>query len=317
MGDLPKIEALSWEEERLSALLTLKSKALPALPENHVGLWMQDPEETLSATAKGRTEVGLRFQTRSGIFIDLCIPRRLLGLKLKEEDVDNEEALLLQLSEQKAAAGLLSIHNTPESDIALRQHVVDFHPATGRVDVSRVQGQEDGSFLMTEDLLDASGCSQKNPWHRVGGPSLDGSSVAAFELVEDKQGRQGFWIVIGTWFGRVVGRKAGDILSDTACKSLPHFVKSYAELLQVEPEAAVQGFEAAFGRVEAPGIFRVVHDLDPVRNGSLLLDDATRQLKRDSVKDDVLIESSTKHCWRIREFSRAHPAFQGLKRVIA
>jgi hypothetical protein len=137
------------------------------------------------------------------------------------------------------------------------------------------------------------------------------------ELLDDKQSRIGYWLVMGSWFGRVVGRRKDDVLSNIVCKSLSHVLGTYDEALEVDPEIAVHGYEASIGRVDGPGVFRVLHDLDPCWEGSLLLDDSKRQLRRAADDACVLVESWSGMRWRLRDASQSLAAFGSLKRLIS
>merc|ERR1712032_577616 len=146
---------------------------------------------------------------------------------------------------------------------------------------------------------------------------LGGGDTCALELIEDDHGRRGFWVVVGTWFGRVVGRQERGHLADITCKSLGHAIQIYEDTLDICLDAAAHDFEAAFGRIEAPGVFRISKDFDPAKNGTLLLDNFKRQLRRDSVEKDVFIETHSNLRWRVHEFPSNCTAFGTLKRVIS
>jgi len=125
---------------------------------------------------------------------------------------------------------------------------------------------------------------------------------------------------MGTWFARVVGRRADEALSDVACRSLAHAVQNYTEAWGMDIPAAVHGCEAEVGRVEAPGVLRVLHGFNFDGPGArtddhLLLDGVARQLRRDAADDSVLVESHSGVRWMVRELSHSFSGFGQLKRA--
>jgi len=283
-------------------------KMLPRsrLPDEYLGVWKLRQKEVLLGGVGEMSDLALRLQAPSGIYVDIHIPKLMLKMRL----VDLETCMdPLARAEQRASAGWLS-PDTERQDIATRHGCIAFHPFNGAVDVCRTCSTATDSQTLVETSMPD--CAVET-WMRVDGQSrLD--AVVTLELIADADGRLGFWVVSGSWFGRVVGRQSGDILNDVVCKSLPHAIRSYADEWQMEPEALVQGFEATFGRVESPGIFRILHDLDATREGSLLLDNSKQQLRRDAGESDVLLETWSARRWRIKESSGGLAALGKLKR---
>jgi len=197
----------------------------------------------------------------------------------------------------------------------VRNHCVSFHPCSGMPDVSHLSWHGESSVTFDETSMPGHHQNFKDTWARVD-DAKDLGGAAALELIDDKHGCSGYWVVIGSWFGRVVGRRSGGVLSNVVCRSLVHAINSYAEEWEVDPEKAVFDYNATIGRIEAPGVFRIVHDFDPEREGMLLLDDGPRQLRRDAAVDDVLCETWSKRRWKIRELSSDCQAFGKLKRTI-
>jgi len=204
------------------------------------------------------------------------------------------------------------------------------HPSSGRPEVSRLRWLEEGgarSSLSEEALseLDSAAQGSTEVWHLVEPATSEpdaAASTAVLELVDCQMGRRGVWIVIGSWFARVVGRRADDVLSDVACRSFMHAVQNYIEGWGMDIPTAVHGCEAEVGRVEAPGVLRVLHGFSADADGPcggpdgpLLLDGSARLLRRDADDGGLLVESHSSLRWRIRELSPSFTGFGQLKRA--
>eukprot|EP00930_Biecheleria_cincta_P046264 TRINITY_DN31902_c0_g1_i1.p1 TRINITY_DN31902_c0_g1~~TRINITY_DN31902_c0_g1_i1.p1 ORF type:complete len:649 (+),score=80.51 TRINITY_DN31902_c0_g1_i1:63-2009(+) len=289
------------------------------LPDTYLGTWILNCEESIPGAAIETSDLAVRLQTLSGIYVDVRIPRSMIKLRSLEYDTSDDP---LSLAELSSSAGFLAMHGEFQ-DIAVHHHCMEFQPCNAMPDVRQVCWQEEKDHsILVETTLSGYSCYHKQTWVRVDEP-LRHHNVAALELVDDPCGRRGFWVVVGSWFGRVIGRRSSDVLANVACRSLPHALKTYAEDWGLEEKAAVCDYEAALGRVEAPGILRVQHDFDASREGSLLLDNSTRQLRRDSNDSSILVEtwccsssSSQQRRWRIRELPSSCAALGSLKRAI-
>jgi hypothetical protein len=209
-----------------------------------------------------------------------------------------------------------------DGEVVVMHDWARMHPSSGRPQVARVrqgggQGRCWSEALLSE--LDPVENGTEN-WQPAESGCPAGYSAAVLELLDGPMGRRGLWIVIGTWFARVVGRRTDDILSDVACRSLAHAVQNYTDGWDIEISAAVHGCEAEVGRVEAPGVLRVLHGfnsdgLGAGSDGPLLLDGVARQLRRDAADDGVLVESHSSVRWMIRELSHSFSGFGQLKRA--
>mmetsp|Transcript_1404 Transcript_1404/g.3132 ORF Transcript_1404/g.3132 Transcript_1404/m.3132 type:complete len:653 (+) Transcript_1404:38-1996(+) len=280
------------------------------LPEAYLGVW-----KLISKGLSGTTEtneLAVRLQTLSGVFVEICIPRSIIDAS--SVTVDSCRELLMLLASQRSSVGMLSVHGA-NLDTVVRHRCFGFDPFNGIADVGRVHWRGNGDKDWVETSMHRHRRDYEETWRRVD-ELFELDNVVVLELMADELGRLGVWVVMGTWFARVVGRRAGDTIKDVVCKSLTHAIKTYAEDWGMDPEAAVYGYEATLGRVEAPGVFRIMHDFDPVREGSLLLDGCCRQLRRDSDDDHVLVEPWSMQRWKIRELPQEFAPFGKLKREI-
>jgi hypothetical protein len=214
-------------------------------------------------------------------------------------------------AEQKSSAGWLTLHGESQ-DIAVRHPSLAFQPFDGVTDATHMRWIGEHQRALVEQSL--SGHSSET-WTRVD-EDLGPDSVAILELVNDEADRHGFWVVIGSWFGRVIGRHPENILSDVVCGSLKHAIKTYADEWEIAPEAAVYEYDARFGRVEGPGIFRTLHDIDENGEGALLLDGSKRELRRSAEDDNIIVETWSNRRWKIHELPSKFEAFGKLKRTI-
>jgi hypothetical protein len=264
--------------------------------------------------------LGLRLQTCCGVYVDLHVPESAwIDTESTAADPDispTEHPLLLARASQYSSAGLLTVHNDKGNELIFMQsNSVNFQPSRGIENARRVRWQDDNTFeeISLPDFgFDRLDC--KRVWRRA--EDVVKESIAVLELIDDKEGRHGYWVVIGTWFGRVVGRCHGDIFDDLLCRSLSHAIRMYSEALGAAPETAVECFEASFGHVEAPGCFRITHDLDPSQEGTFLLEESERQLRRDSEDNNVIVENWSNRHWAVRELPSQFRAFGQLKRAI-
>ena len=151
----------------------------------------------------------------------------------------------------------------------MRHRRIGFHPFDGAEEVGRSSWQGEGALVETSMPGLGRACTTRT-WRRLGEPPGPGGA-AALELVDERHGRLGFWVVAGAWFGRVVGRRSGDVVDDAVCKSLQHAIQVYAEGWDLDPGVMVRGFEASFGRVEAPGVLRIVHDFERDREAICII----------------------------------------------
>jgi phytanoyl-CoA hydroxylase len=282
------------------------------LPEKFQGIWMLSREEGQAGSTIETKELALWLQTLSGAYIDFRLPRSLMKMRSVDFDKSSEP---LSLAEQSCSAGSLSLQGEFQ-DVAVRHRSINFHPFNGMADVGRISWHGADERTLVEVAMSGHHRDCKDTWTRVD-ELVEPESVAVLELVDDKDGRCGLWVIVGTWFGRVVGRAADHILSNVVCRSLAHAMKTYEDECGIDHETAVHDFEASIGRVEAPGVFRIMHDLDPACEGECVLDNSARQLRRDAADDDVLIESFSKQRWKIRDMSSKFAAFGNLKRMIA
>lgn len=304
---------------KVPIMMSAKKPASNKAPAKHFGVWRLRSEEIAPGVVVETEDLAMRLQTPSCVYVAIRIPKALLETcnRSAEDDCPSDPmAGLKQLATQSSSAGVFSAHGT-DKDIVVRHHCADFHPYSGIDDVGCIswQQEEDNKQVCVEASMPGHLREYKETWQRVDEQSGYEYAVA-LELIDDPQGRQGFWVVIGTWFGRVIGRRSDDILTDVVCKSLPHAIHTFMEGWGADPEAAVNDYEARVGRVEAPGIFRIMYDFDKSCEGTLLLDDYERQLRRDSTDDDVLIEAWSKQRWRIWQLDSHLEAFGKLKRII-
>ncbi|CAK0891434.1 unnamed protein product, partial [Prorocentrum cordatum] len=292
------------------------SSAGARLPDGLVGAWL------LSCAEGGATRLALRLQARCGLYADVRVPS--FGLDVASLDVDKAqdmELLAQLLAAQRASAGSVRVHEG-SGEVVVRHDWARMHPSSGRPQVVRVRqggGQGRGlSEALLSGLDPAENCTESWQPAEPGCPA--GYSAAVLELLDCPRGRRGLWIVMGTWFARVVGRRADEALSDVACRSLAHAVQNYTEAWGMDIPAAVHGCEAEVGRVEAPGVLRVLHGFNFDGPGArtddhLLLDGVARQLRRDAADDSVLVESHSGVRWMVRELSHSFSGFGQLKRA--
>eukprot|EP00747_Dinoflagellata_sp_TGD_P166086 gnl/TRDRNA2_/TRDRNA2_188340_c0_seq1.p1 gnl/TRDRNA2_/TRDRNA2_188340_c0~~gnl/TRDRNA2_/TRDRNA2_188340_c0_seq1.p1 ORF type:complete len:634 (-),score=103.91 gnl/TRDRNA2_/TRDRNA2_188340_c0_seq1:143-2014(-) len=260
------------------------------VPDRYAGVWMLNRSQ----------ELALRLQSSSGCYVELCIPRTS---KPGCDDGASD-------TERRSSTGMLLVLR---EDITMRQPDVAFQPATAMPDVMSVCWQGTDMRTLIEESLHGSGFHRREEWSRIDQPSEDSVTL---ELIDDEHGRRGVWMVIGTWFCRVIGRRSSDPLADVVCRSLAHAIKTYEEEWSIDPETATTDFEAAVGRAETPGLFKVLHDFTPLNEGSFILDNANRQLHRDAEADDVLVETWTKRRWKIRNSQNKLAVFGRLKRKL-
>merc|ERR1719265_1261815 len=107
------------------------------------------------------------------------------------------------LATQTSSAGSCStLAKETDEDIIVRHHNVSFHPDRGMDDVRRIsrQQEQDNSETLVEVSMHGHRSEFKQTWQRVEEQHVYDDAVT-LELLDDPQGRVGFWVVIGTWFG--------------------------------------------------------------------------------------------------------------------
>jgi len=281
------------------------------LPDDRVGVWTLFDDSDDGLVIGENIDFAVQMQARCGVYVHMRIPRSVIKMRSVDlEACSNPMSLTLQ----HLRVGMTSLHGDNEQ-IVLRRPCLSYQPFSVDADVGRIQRRENDKDVFVETSLLGHSCTYNEMWMRVDGSDVE--KTAVLQLIGDEDGRQGVWLVLGTWFARVVGRRSSDVLSDLVCKSLMHAFTVYEDILGIDAEAAVHEFESSIGRVEAPGIFRILHDLDPARVGTLCLDDTCRQLRRNAVEDDILVEAWSSRRWRIRELPHKFAPFGHLKRTIA
>jgi hypothetical protein len=281
------------------------------VPDKYLGAWMLCSQEASPGERADATDLAMWFQTLSGVYVDIRIPKSIIKLRSLDFEGSQEPTIVAM---QRSSAGVLSCHGK-QQEIALRTHVTDFHPYDGMPDVRQMSRSKDGDAKV---LVGApmSPYDHKETWMRVD-DAMGPENIAALELIDEEHGCVGFWVVVGSWFGRVIGRRSGDIFGDVVCRSFLHALNTYADKWEIDLDEATSEYEATVGRVEAPGVFRIVSDFDATREGSLLLDMSKQQLRRDSSLDNVLVESWSNYRWRVRELPSKCTAFGNLKRIMS
>lgn len=277
--------------------------------DRYVGVWTLCEEADSGAHC-----LGVRLQTSFGLYVDFRIPKSILKIKSFDADCTTESFVLI---EHSSSAGSFSVQESgqEDQDIVLRHPSIDFNTFDGMADVGCMSWQAEAANFALETSVPGALRNYHERWVRVDEP-IGGHNMAALELFDGGDGRPGYWIVIGSWFARLLGRPAGDILNDVVCRSLPHFLNTYAEAWEIRPEKALSAYEASLGRVDAPGVFRIVSDSNSERVGSFLLDGSGRHLRRDATDDDILVETFSNRRWKVVEMQNSFAAFGRLKRII-
>eukprot|EP00928_Gymnodinium_smaydae_P094884 TRINITY_DN8049_c0_g1_i1.p1 TRINITY_DN8049_c0_g1~~TRINITY_DN8049_c0_g1_i1.p1 ORF type:complete len:655 (-),score=107.61 TRINITY_DN8049_c0_g1_i1:527-2491(-) len=305
------VRSLPHHSEKGEPLTHTIARASTRVPDDFVGVWQATHQRKNTGSRVEAEQLAMRLVSRSGAFVEIRMPRSVVKLKAVDPDCCHDVQVL---AEQRASAGRISVQGDCR-DTVVRVHVADFQPFIGVPDTSRVHWDGKGNAVLHETALGSERTSCEETWTRMD-ESLGHHCCAALELIDDAQGRHGFWIVVGSWFGRVISRKPNDQLSDLVGRSLSHIMKTYAEDLEIESGDAAFGCEASFGRVESAGVLRVLYDVNPSRETTLLLNDASQQLRRDAGDCNVLVESWSSRRWRICDMTSACAAFGTLKRAM-
>lgn len=304
--DAKAVRALPPDCESAQAPPVMKApqRSSKALVDRYSGVWMLRQSQ-----APPTLGLDMWLQAPSGAYVAMRIPNSLLKVRARGAD---ECVPPLRLAETCFSGGLLSVHGEGH-DILVRDCRTRFQPFDGTADVVRVSlCKESQNTLIEAPMVDLEGDGTRT-WARVE-RTLEPSTIAVLELFGDEQGREGYWIVMGSWFGRVVGWRSEDILSNVVCKSLPYALEMCAEEWGIDPDKAVLEYEASLGRVESAGIFRIVHDIDPAREGKLLLDTRKQQLRRSADDSSLLHETWSDRQWKILDLPHDFAAFGKLKR---
>mmetsp|Transcript_37355 Transcript_37355/g.87647 ORF Transcript_37355/g.87647 Transcript_37355/m.87647 type:complete len:604 (+) Transcript_37355:2-1813(+) len=226
---------------------------------------------------------GIWIQASCGAFVDICSP-----VSLRKVEQPDTAAVV----EQHAAAGMLC----DGSHGVYKQQLTSFQCSWRPQRIGLHSDEADSGETAAERLIQEATVQAPRQlvWHR------EATSTATVLRLE---GRPGWWVVSGSWWGRVLGREDHDIVKRVGCKSLWHLISTYSEDLGLDEKAAIQGCQAIFGRVEEPGILRILQSLnDPSQAGSLFLDGSSKWLIR--AERDILKESWSALDWRVMDGHR-------------
>eukprot|EP00929_Paragymnodinium_shiwhaense_P068632 TRINITY_DN3454_c0_g1_i1.p1 TRINITY_DN3454_c0_g1~~TRINITY_DN3454_c0_g1_i1.p1 ORF type:complete len:1196 (-),score=217.43 TRINITY_DN3454_c0_g1_i1:63-3650(-) len=277
-----------------------EDQAAPERNAQYVGNWsLLRREETFTGALEEHTagKGPLRLQSPSGLFIELRIPA----------DVED-------ITGQGSCAGYHAVVDARDGrKLSVRHRTLDFRPPTGCVLCTQVKFDKE---VLGELSHPRGRCRDEfiEAWTR-----LSTGPAAALELVAELSGasndpiqprRTGYWLFCGDRYARIVGLPRGEgVIAGTCCQSLTQLCK-FAGQTAVREELR-SFYEASWGRVEAPGRFRIEHDAwGSVPEGSSFYDSAAGVggsicFQHNEAKETELVHrlpSGTVQRWRIRDW---------------
>lgn len=278
------------------------SRVCPPIPEEDpsaseknaqfVGLWtLLKREEPVEVTIEEHVagEGPIRIQAPSGLYAEIRLPKQ------------SERT-----STQRSCAGHHALVDLNGRQLSLRHRVLDFQPPTGAVLCTQVKIDRE---VMGELSHPRSRCRDEyiEVWTRV-----EEGPVTALELisevppkVEGPRPRIGYWLFAGGRFARVLGLPKGDgLVAGSCCSSL-------AQLEAIGSARAVRKelrglYEACWGKIEAPGCFKIMKDAwSKEKDGTVLYDASADVGGSITVSEGEVIHrlpDGGEQRWRVRDW---------------
>ncbi|CAE7699789.1 unnamed protein product, partial [Symbiodinium microadriaticum] len=288
-----------WPSTRISSPVWRDVSASDPVAKELAGVWsLVQREQPLGTTVAEYTDGDgpLRLQAPSGLFVELCIPRK--------KGHDTEEA---------SFGGYCHVEANGRHLQYMQQRRIDFQPPHVEVP-SFVVTPSEASIEVT-----AVGANEfRELWARVGAAGTPESpEVASLELQSEspkgKVARYGLWIFIGMRFARILGPSQGHgTVASAYCQSL-------AQLRQIRGKSVVDKelndlYEAVFGVVEEPGRLRTCKkSRSPGQADTMLFDYTDPDTGKVNVESETVVYETPggrTETWRIVDwtfdpFSRA------------
>lgn len=176
--------------------------AMPEVPVRYQGLWQMTREQVGEQPEAEASELVFWLQT-SVLYTDMRIPKAQVAVRAKADPASAATADPALLMEQYGFAGCLEVD--AELDVCTWHRMVEFSPPNGVADVGVNVFSEDGTE-MRESSMPGHYRKYTETWKRLAGPQ---EGVLALKLLHDSAGtREGFWLIMGTYFSYVVGRRS-------------------------------------------------------------------------------------------------------------